>query len=360
MDPGHLITAHFEDGASYSFECRPNEDILTAALRQQVTLLCSCRKAFCGSCKAVCIGGDYEFGERVNVQVLSPREEEDGVVVACDTFPRSDMTLAFPYTSDRLGMAVANHLDGRIVRVERLSETVYKLQLQALDPTTGQPMRFNFEPGQYVELSIPDSQQTRAFSLSNLPDDSGLLDFLIRIIPKGFFSTYLEEWASPGQHLKLRGPLGQFTLSADPKAANDAGSQHGAFPYAFVGGSTGLAPLISMLRELARQGHPGECHLFFGMQDSRTMYYEGELRKLASSMKQLTLHLALMDPPEGWSGFKGSAVTAFERYCAGLGDKPEVYMCGPAPMVEAVQGACERLGIPDSRIHREEFVASGG
>lgn len=359
MDINHVITANFEDGAVYRFECAADEDILTAALRQQVTLLCSCRKAFCGSCKARCLEGDYEFGERVNVQVLSPKEEEDGIVVACDTFPRSDLALAFPYTSDRLGL-MANDLGARVLGVERLSSAVYKLMLQVFDADSGMPQRFEFEPGQYAEIGIPDCEVRRAFSLANLPNDAGTMEFLIRLIPGGRFSVYLEQRAAPGQILNLRGPLGAFTLAPGAEPRETAAGRVDSSPVlAFVGGSTGLAPLISMLRELARRDYPGECHLFFGMQDGASMYYERELRELASSMKRLTLHLALMDPPAGWQGFKGNAVAAFERYFADFGRTPEVYLCGPAAMVAAALTSCEQLGIAGSAIHREEFVASG-
>ncbi|SEQ52086.1 methane monooxygenase component C [Solimonas aquatica] len=351
MDSRYTITANFEDGALHQFECAENEDILSAALRQQVVLLCSCRKAFCGSCKALCMEGEYAFGDRVNVQVLSPKEEEDGVVVACDTFPRSDMALAFPYTSDRLGSCSSENLEAQVEIVERLSSTVYKLLLQVRDPVSHEAKRIEFQPGQYAELQLPDGEQTRAFSFANIADDSGLLEFLIRLVPGGCFSTYLQQRAVPGDVLKLRAPLGAFTFQPGDQ---DEGL------HAFVGGSTGLAPLLSMLRGLARQDYRGECHLFFGMQDQAALYYEDELRELAASMPRLTLHLALMDPPPQWQGYTGNAVTAFEQHFAALARKPEVYICGPAAMVEATRASCERLNIPEHRVHREEFVASGG
>lgn len=363
MSQKHLITALFEDGAQFQFECAEDENILAAALRQNVNLLCQCRKAFCGSCKAKCTEGDYELGERINIQVLPPNEEEEGIVVTCDTFPRSDLTLEFPYTSDRLGLFKAEEVEAKIVSAERISATVYRLVLQAIDPTNGAPRRFDFEPGQYVEISIPGTDDSRAFSLANLPNDEGILEFLIRLVPGGQFSTYLEQEAAPGQVVKLNGPFGEFTFrtKGDHHEPEDDFRLHDQTPVqVFIAGSTGLAPLVSMLRELARRAYSGECHLFFGMQDSATMFYEQELRELAQTMPNLTLHLTLMNPPQGWTGLTGNVVEAFERCFAGAkSPQIEVYICGPTPMVEAARASCSRLGVSPEHIHCEEFIASG-
>lgn len=359
----YKITSRFEDGAEYSFECAEDENILAAAMRQDVRLLCQCKKAFCGSCKAVCSEGDYEFGPNINVQVLPPDEEEDGVVVTCDTYPRSDLVLEFPYTSDRLGTMTVSEVQAKVVSVEKLSTTVYRLVLQVLD-SHGQPGMFDFVPGQYVEISTADAPETRAFSLANVPNSEGLLEFLIRLVPGGYYASYLEDRAAVGQSITVTGPFGEFVLREGhliddfslPETIAD-----GKAPIVFVGGSTGLAPLVSMLRELGRRGFEGECRLFFGMHDTATMFYEEQLQEVRAALPNLNLHLALMEPPEGWKGYRGSVVDAFKEHFAGATQKPKgVYLCGPGPMVEAVLQVCGELGIPEENVHREEFVASGG
>ncbi|PKO83147.1 MAG: hypothetical protein CVU17_09975 [Betaproteobacteria bacterium HGW-Betaproteobacteria-11] len=362
MSQTYSITSRFEDGAEVQFQCCEDEDILAAALRQDVRLLCQCRKAFCGSCKALCSEGDYELGSRINVQVLPPDEEEDGVVVTCDTYPRSDLILEFPYTSDRLGSMSACEVKANVVSVEKLSATVYRLVLQTLD-AEGRPEKFDFVPGQYAEISTSDSPETRAFSLANLPNEDGFLEFLIRLVPGGYYAAYLENRAAAGQTITVRGPFGEFLLR-DSHLVEDfrlnETSPECAEPIVFIGGSTGLAPLVSMLRELARRGFAGECHLFFGMQDAATMFYEKELRSLAKSLPGLKLHLALMDPPADWDGYRGNAVAAYkDHFASGISLPKAVYLCGPGPMIDAVLQACAELGVSPDRIHREEFVASG-
>ncbi|MDC6652633.1 hypothetical protein N4Q54_26715, partial [Leclercia adecarboxylata] len=125
---------------------------------------------------------------------------------------------------------------------------------------------------------------------------------------------------------------------------------------ALVGGSTGLAPLVSMLRDVAETGvDGGPYHLFFGMQDPASMFFEAELRALALTMPNLPVHLALIHAPDGWARFTGNSVAAFAAYFAGSAEKPGVYLCGPGPMVDAALAACHRLAIPEAQIYREEF-----
>ena len=349
MSSEHTIVARFEDGVELNFSCGEGENILAAAMRQDVRLMCQCRKAYCGSCKALCTEGDYHLGKLINVQVLPPNEEEDGVVVTCDTYPRSEMVLEFPYTSDRLGtMKLAEEGAARVVTVEQISSVVYRFVVAPIDAATGVAVPFSFAAGQYVEMGIPDTDKARAFSISTAPSAATELEFLIRLIPGGAFSHFLKTRAAPGQTIALRGPMGEFVLRESPRVK------------VLLGGSTGLAPLVSMLRDVAATAPPsGEYHLFFGMQDPESMFFEGELKALAAAMPNLTLHLALMSPPEGWDGFTGNSVAAFAQYFATCGDKPDVYLCGPGPMVDAAVAACRRLAIPDAQIYREEFVASG-
>lgn len=347
MSSLHTIVARFEDGVELNFSCGEGENILAAAMRQDVRLLCQCRKAYCGSCKALCTEGDYHLGKHINVQVLPPNEEEDGVIVACDTFPRSEMVLEFPYTSDRLGtMKPAEEAAARVVTVEQISSVVYRFVIAPLDATGGS-VPFAFTAGQYVEIGIPDTDKARAFSISTAPNASHELEFLIRLIPGGAFSHYLKTRAAPGQTVSLRGPMGEFVLRPSPR------------PKALVGGSTGLAPLVSMLRDVRARPDTAQYHLFFGMQDAESMFFELELRALAAAMPNLTVHLALMNPPEAWQGFTGNSVAAFSQFFASGAEKPDVYLCGPGPMVDAALAACRRLAIPEDQIYREEFVASG-
>jgi polyribonucleotide nucleotidyltransferase len=54
-----------------------------------------------------------------------------------------------------------------------------------------------FLPGQYMNVTVPGTTQTRSYSFSSMPKD-GVVDFLVRNIPGGQMSTYLSQNAKPG------------------------------------------------------------------------------------------------------------------------------------------------------------------
>ena len=102
-----------EDGETVLFDCGSDEDVITAGLRQDVILMSSCREGGCATCKSLCADGDYEL-RNCSVQALPPEEEEEGLVLLCRTFPRSDLVLEVPYTSDRIAHgSCATRVPGR-------------------------------------------------------------------------------------------------------------------------------------------------------------------------------------------------------------------------------------------------------
>jgi outer membrane immunogenic protein len=95
----YQITIETEDGETTSFECGPNEDVISAGLRQSVILLSSCRAGGCATCKGDCTEGDYELID-VKVQALPPDEEEDGKVLLCRTYGTVDLLADYPFDYD--------------------------------------------------------------------------------------------------------------------------------------------------------------------------------------------------------------------------------------------------------------------
>ncbi|WP_329812865.1 FAD-binding oxidoreductase, partial [Streptomyces sp. GSL17-113] len=68
-----------------------------------------------------------------------------------------------------------------------------------------------FLPGQYVNITVPGTGQSRSYSFSNAPDDERLT-FLVKLTPGGVMSDYLTERAAVGDELTFTGPNGSFFL----------------------------------------------------------------------------------------------------------------------------------------------------
>lgn len=76
-----------------SFECQAGQSVLSAM--QQAGLRClpvGCRSGGCGVCRVQVLAGEFECGTMSGAQVAG-RDRENGVVLACQLYPRSDLEL---------------------------------------------------------------------------------------------------------------------------------------------------------------------------------------------------------------------------------------------------------------------------
>src|SRR6201995_5942089 len=106
-----------------------------------------------------------------------------------------------------------------------------------------EPAEVKFFPGQYMDITVPGTDQVRSFSMANTSSRDGQLEFVIKVYPDGLFSEYLDKELQVGDRLELTGPFGVFTL-------RDSDAE-----LVFVGGGAGMAPILSLLRSMADRGN---------------------------------------------------------------------------------------------------------
>ncbi len=343
----HKVQVITEDGQEAAFECGPDEDVISAGLKRDVILLASCRQGGCATCKAECTDGDYELGN-ISVQALTPEEEEEGVVLLCRTYPRSDIVVQVPYTYDRISFQkIRIDWEGEIVSIDRISSNVARLVIQPINSESRAAVKIPFLPGQYLDIEIPGAELYRSFSMATTSADAQL-EFLIRLLPNGRFSEFLSTQAKPGAVVKLRGPFGTFNLH-----------ENGLRPRYFVAGGTGLSPVASMLRHMQIEQHPHEAKLFFGVTHQHEAFYLSELKRLEAEMPNLRVYVAIMHPDEGWEGGRGTVVDDLARHLTNAKSLPDIYLCGPPGMIEATFAVAAKRGVPKDQIFLEKFLASG-
>jgi len=337
----HRVSCAFWDGKELEFDCAPDEDVITAALRQNVILLSYCRKGICATCKARVKDGDFEMHE-VTVQALSPSEQEEGSVLLCQTCPQSDLKVELDYDSDRVTIPEIGRVE--VIAVEPVSPScsVYRLLLKGRRIGI-----FNWNPGQYIAIRRPNSEEWRMFSMANTPNLENTLEFLVRLIPGGVFSSYIENEAKPGDMLDIKGPYGAFFF------------RHSAHPPVFIAGSTGLAPNLAMLRQLSNALYNQRILLFFGVTNAVDLFGMEELRTLVQQLPQFTCHLVCANPEVGWPHEKGLVTDCLLKRMEGEDFSAyDYYVCGPPAMIEAVAQILHQKGVDSYQVLREEFVAS--
>jgi len=335
----YQIALTFEDGVTKFIECRPNEVVSDASYRQRINIPLDCRDGVCGTCKSFCESGDYELGDYVPDEAMTEDEEEQGYVLTCQMTAKSDCIIRIPATSDVAKTSIAT-FGGELTSNERLSDTALAFTIKLDDRKS-----LAFLPGQYVNVTVPGTDQARSFSFSSGPGDDEV-GFLIRNTQYGVLTTYLRDRAKSGDKISFNGPLGSFYLRKIER------------PVLFLAGGTGLAPFLSMLSKIEQDGgseHP--IHLIFGVTNDADLVEVEKMEGFAQRLPNFTF-ATVVAAEESSHPNKGYVTHHMkpEHLNDGFVD---IYLCGPPPMVDAVRKYLADQGIEPASFYYEKFSGSG-
>lgn len=343
----HLVTARFEDGETLQFECGEQEDVISAALRDQVILLSQCREGQCTTCKAVCEKGDRQLGD-VNVYSLPQEEQDAGFVLLCQTYPRSDLTIDMPYAKEMVSVGARNVHGDLLVRIhtfEKSTPSVHRLVLEHLNPKTKRPRELSYTPGQYLNVGIPGTDEWRSFSMASPPRDDGLLEFFVKEIPGGLFSERFWASAHVGLELSAQGPYGMFHVN-----------RHGQRPRLFVTFGTGIAPVLAMLRSMRQSQDKTPTVLLIVVGDDDRGLCEAEIRELEQSMPGFTVERCAQ-PVDSRSASR--PMERLRELLSTYAFPPDVYLSGADELVLAAETLCREQGVSMRQIYTERFHPTG-
>ena len=329
----YRIALNFEDGVTRFVECGAQEKVLDAAFRHRINLPMDCSDGVCGTCKCRAEAGSYELGDDYIEEALTQDEADQGLVLTCQMIPTSDCVIAVPVPSTACKTGTA-HFAAVVSEVTSFSDAAYEL---VLDVPAEAPA---FLPGQYVNIEVPGSGQHRSYSFSSAPG-SQRMSFMIKQVPGGLMSGWLAA-AQAGQSLQLTGPLGSFYLRAVTR------------PLLFLAGGTGLAPFLSMLEILAQQSTQHAVHLIYGVTRDQDLVMVDRLAEYARRIPGFSYDTCVADPQTRHE--KQGYVTQHMPAQALHGGNVDVYLCGPPPMVDAVQKHFKSEGIEPTSFHYEKFT----
>ena len=347
MGDTHRI--HF-DPVDIEIEASEDETVLDAAFRQGVMPLHGCKEGQCSSCKSFLLDGDLQMG-RYSTFALADYESEEGYVLLCRSYAYSDLQIELiNYDEDmiRSGIPVVT-VPTRVEAMEGLTHDITLLRLAVTDGH-----EFKFQPGQYVDIAVPGTDEHRSFSMANLPQaHDGKLEFIIKRYTGGRFSALLEGGLSVGDALAISGPYGTFTLRV--------GSER---KVVFVGGGAGMAPILSVLRQIAtKDDFDRKVVFYYGARTEEDLFYLDEMRELTSRIPGFTFVPVLSDRASadwstlGFDGRHGMVTDAVDSGEEDLGES-DVYMCGPPPMIDAGLEMLESRSVPQEQVFYDKFTVS--
>ena len=203
---------------------------------------------------------------------------------------------------------------------------------------------WRFTPGQFGWLTLwgsPFKITAHPFSFSSSAEaPDGRVEMSIRNL--GDFTQGMAQ-VPVGQRVYLDGPYGAFTIG------------NPADMHVLVAGGIGITPMMSMVRTLADRGDKRPLVLLYGSRDWESITFREELEQLKARLDLTVVHV-LSNPPPGWTGEQGR-ITAdlFKRHLPPNYDAHEYFICGPDPMMDAIETALDALQVPRSKYHSERY-----
>ncbi|MDR3122120.1 MAG: dihydroorotate dehydrogenase electron transfer subunit [Clostridiales bacterium] len=225
---------------------------------------------------------------------------------------------------------------------ERLTDTVYRLALAA--PELARAAK----PGQFaaVRCGGPDAYLRRPLGICDADAAAGSVTLLSQVKGKG--TRALTEYVY-GHMLDVLGPLGNgFDLSGFERES--AGGRAAAV----VGGGIGLFPLLLLTKRLRALGFAPD--VFLGFRDRQSAVLLEEFKRAAGRL--------FCASDDGSLGEAGLVTAPFARAQkvgggeSGVVRYRDVFACGPAPMLRAVQRICGEAGT-DAQLSLEQRMGCG-
>ncbi|UGT57027.1 FAD-binding oxidoreductase [Nocardia asteroides] len=201
-----------------------------------------------------------------------------------------------------------------------------------------------FLAGQYVNVFIDGT--SRPYAISSSPNARDHYDLTVRRVAGGRISNLLIDTLVVGAELTTSGPMGTFHHNP---------LFHGE-DLVFLAGGSGVAPAMSMIRELAERGGARTFHLIYGSRDAADVIFRAELDALAAAHPGVDVDHVIAEPDAEWTGATGFLTAETITGLTGNLDGRMVYVCGPQALYPYALSQLTALGHPRKRVR---FEANG-
>ena len=331
------VALTFEDGVTKVVKVNPMETVMEAAFKARINLPSDCRDGACGTCKSFCVSGDFDPGDFID-EAMTEEELDNGYMLTCQAEPESDMVIDVPTTSD-IAKTSAADFEGEISELTHHSDTTVSFSVRIDNQED-----LAFLPGQYMNISVPGTDQVRSYSFSSGPHSTSN-SFMVRITPGGAMSDYLTERATVGDRMTITGPFGIFFLRPPQRRL------------LMLAGGTGLAPILSILEKAVQDGVDQPMHLVYGVSRDDDLVGLDTLNDYAEKINSFTYSYCVSDP-ESEAEQIGYVTQFLEKEHLQDGDV-DIYLCGPPPMVEGVSEWLDSESINPANFYYEKFAPKG-
>lgn len=211
--------------------------------------------------------------------------------------------------------------------VERLNDQVLRIELSPRD------RRLDFEPGQFVFVSFDQPglpREAHPFTICSVPGNGSIV---VTVKALGDFTDALHRRLHAGARAWIEGPYGRFDYRS------------GSCEQIWLGAGVGIAPFLSWARYMEHfEDRSHGAKLYYCVRNRSDAIHFEEFRRMAERLTNLDVTLVC------------SANQGHVR-AVDLGElrNKDVFMCGPKHFTSDLKAQFLKLGVPDHRIHFEDF-----
>jgi len=382
LTPSGSVTVDINDGEKV-LEVEPGSSLLSTMSNNGIFLPSACGGGgTCGMCKCQVVEGGGSILP-TETGFFTRREQQNNWRLGCQVKVRENLKIMVP--EEVMGIkkweceVVSNRNVATFIKefVVKLPEgehlhfksggyiqiDVPKYTCSFRDFDIDEKFRDEWNKYKLWDLSIKNTSETyRAYSMANHPAEGNIIMLNIRIatppwdrqkntwanVPPGICSSYIFS-RKPGDKVTISGPYGEFFI------------QDTQNEMLYIGGGAGMAPLRSHLFHLFHTLKSGRrVSYWYGARSVREIFYEDHFRAIEKQFPNFRFTIALSEPqPEdNWTGPVGFIhQVIYDEYLKNheAPEDIEYYMCGPGPMVNAVNKMLYDLGVEKKNIYFDDF-----
>ncbi|WP_299396644.1 flavodoxin reductase [uncultured Gelidibacter sp.] len=201
---------------------------------------------------------------------------------------------------------------------------------------TEKPESMTFNPGQATEMFLDESgweNEGRPFTFTGLPNQEHL-EFMIKTYPSHKGVTNKLRSLKAGDQVILNDVFGAISYTGEGT---------------FIAGGAGVTPFISILRDLKAKDKLGNNKLIFANHSMKDIILKDEFQQMLGTN---FINILSEETVEGIA--HGRITEQFLKECQLSFDK-QFYICGPPPMMEAVEEQLSHLNVKKEQLVMEEF-----
>lgn len=270
---------------------------------------------------------------------LTEDEHDAGYALICQA--RCEEDLIIEPCAQGISFPDTVHVTASVSSVEPLTEGITRLVIQLPD---GAPVEYL--AGQYMNFVLPDAS-TRSFSMACAKPVDGKLDFHIRSIAGGLFTTSILPNLKPKDPLRMEIPLGMFCFRPDDWR-----------PMIMAATGTGIAPIRAILESLLDTQDCPPITLYWGMRSESDLYAAREIESWAGRLYEFKFIPVLSRPDSQWTGRCGYVQDAILEDYDDLSEYA-FYLCGSPDMIAQSKTAFCEKGAEIAFIYSDSFTFSG-